>query len=94
MGGKYGVTESKEVLDFVIGVVAFEIVKEIKKDGFQVTDLAAFFKSPKFEEKLTTALDGINLVPNEMTEVDLFDGISLGRHAYGLVVDLMAELKK
>lgn len=94
MAGKYGVEESKDVLDFAIGVVAKEIVKEIKRDGFQVTDLGAFLKSPEFETKLAQALDGIQLVPSEMTEVDLFDGINLGRHAYGLIVDLMEEIKK
>lgn len=94
MAGKFGTEESKDILDFAIGVVAMEIVKEIKKDGFQVTDLAAFLKSPEFETKLAQALDGINLVPSEMTEVDLFDGISLGRHAYGLVVELMEEIRK
>ena len=94
MAGKYGTKETKEVLDLVLGVISLEVVKEIKRDGFQPSDLGAFLKSPQFDAKLAAALDGVQLVPSELTEIDLFDGVSLSRHAYGLTVDLMEVLKK
>lgn len=94
MGGQYGIKETKDVLDLVIGCVAMEIVKEIKKDGFQITDLGAFIKSPEFEAKLGAAIENIALVPSEAVEIDLFDGIALGRYAYGLMSELIDQLRK
>ena len=93
MAGKFGVQHTQEVLTLA-KVVALAVVKEVKKDGFQLLDLAAFLKSEAFEAALAPALEGIENVPQEMTEVDLFDGIKLGRFTYDVVQEVMEELKK
>lgn len=93
MAGKYGVENTKEVLTLA-KVVAVEIVKQVKKDGFQVTDLGAFLKSPEFEAALGPALQDIQLVPAEMGELGVIDGVALGRFAYDVVQAVMDELRK
>lgn len=93
MAGKYGVENTKEVLNLA-KVVALAIVKEVKKDGFQVTDLGAFLKSAEFDASLQPALTDIALVPMEMGELGLIDGVALGRHAYEMVQEVMEALRK
>ncbi len=93
MAGKYGVQETKDVIALA-QVVAIAIIVEIKKDGFQIADLGAFLKSPDFEAALGPALENISLVPAEVTELDVFDGLSLARAGYELATSVIAELKK
>jgi hypothetical protein len=93
MGGKYGVKNLKEVLTLGT-VVTVCIVKEVLKDGFQVTDLGAFLKSPEFEAAVKPAVEGVEQVPLEATELDLFDGLELSRHAYTCVTQVLDVFKK
>ena len=92
MGGKYGVKETKEVVTLA-EVVTVAILQEVKKDGFQVADLGAFLKSADFEKAVAPALQGIENVPAELTELDLFDGLELGKHTYGMVQNVLGVMK-
>ncbi len=92
MAGTYGVENTKEVLTLA-KVVALAVVKEAKKDGFQIADLGAFLKSPEFEAALVPALADIQLVPQEMGELGLIDGVALGRAAYEMVQEVMEALR-
>ncbi len=92
MGGKYGTKETQELL-YLVKCVALPIVREAKKDGWQASDLGAFLKSAEFEEALGPAFEGVEGVANELTELDLRDDLALGRYVYGVVTDIIEELK-
>lgn len=93
MAGKYGV---KNIVDFIVlgKVFVVALVREAKKDGFQVTDIFAVLKSPELESAVAEAMDGMDLVPAEAKELDVFDGLALGRASYDLVQEVLAEVKK
>lgn len=93
MGGKFGTKETKEVL--TLGkVVTVAIAKEVAKDGFQKEDLVAFMKSPEFEKAVVDAVVGAELVPAEVTELDVFDGLSIAKHSYECAMEVVGALKK
>lgn len=92
MGGKHGTKETAECL-YLVKVVALTVIREVKRDGFQVTDLGAFLKSAEFETALTAALTGVDEVPAELAELDLRDDLALGRAVYGVVTDVVQELR-
>lgn len=92
MAGKYGTKETKELLN-VVKVVALSIVKEVKKDGFQPKDLAAFLKDPAFDAAVKPALEGIGEVVPEVTELDFFDGLDLGKYGYAVMDEILEALK-
>lgn len=93
MAGKYGV---KNIGDFLVlgKVVVVEMIKAAKKDGFQFTDVFAVLKSPELEGAVSEALKDMDLVPAEARELDVFDGLALGKLAYDMVQDVLAEVKK
>ncbi len=92
MGGKYGTKETKEVV--TLGkVVTLAILAEVKKDGFQVKDLGAFLKSPEFEKAVVPAVENVELVASEVTELDFFDGLALSKHAYACADEILDALK-
>lgn len=93
MGGKYGVQATESVVDLVM-VVATAIVQEAQQTGWKWSDLPAFLKSPKLEEALKPVIATAVNVPAEVTELDVFDDIELGKHVYGAVQALVAEIKK
>lgn len=92
MGGKYGTKETQDLL-YLVKCVALPIVREVKKDGFQPTDLGAFLKSPEFEAALKPAIEGTENVPAELAELDLLDDLALGKYAYGIVMDIVQEIR-
>jgi hypothetical protein len=83
MAGQYGVKETLEVWKCAKAAI-FAIVREAKRDGFQPTDMAAFLKSPEFEAAVSPALQGVEQVPAELGELDIFDDLALARTVYGL----------
>lgn len=93
MAGKYGIKNCKEVMELV-KVVSLSMIGAIKVDGFQVDDLMSFLKSPEFEAAIGPALEDIKLVPEELKELDFFDGIALARSGYDLASQIIAALKE
>lgn len=94
IAGEYGIKETKEVIDLVVGVVALETAKAVKKDGFQYKDLTEFLKSPELEAKVTAAIEGIEQVPHEMGDLGIVDGVALARYVYGKVDEVMDVLRQ
>jgi len=92
MGGKLGVKETKEVLN-LIKAVGVSIAVASKVDGWQKSDLLAFLKSAEVEAALQPAIDGAELVTAEVAEIDVLDGLSLGRHAYACMDEIVDALK-
>lgn len=92
MAGKYGTKETQELL-YATKVAILAVVRESKKDGWQVTDLGAFLKSAEFETAIGPALEGVEVVPEELAELDFRDDLALGRYAYGVVMDIVQELR-
>lgn len=93
MAGKYGV---KNIGDFLVvaKVVTVALIREAKKDGFQVTDLLAVLKSPELEGAVMEAVKDMELVGAEARELDVFDGLALGRMTYEIVQEVLSEVKK
>lgn len=92
MGGQHGTKETEDCL-YLAKVVALNVLREVKRDGFQVTDLGAFLKSAEFEKAVTLALENVDLVKNEVAELDFFDGLHLGRYAYLMAMDILGEIR-
>lgn len=90
-----GIKDTQEVLDLV-EVFGVFIAKQLK-DGFQGKDIGALFdalqKDPAFVKAIAGALEGIQNVPGELVDTDLFEGIKLGNQAYGMVSKIAAALK-
>lgn len=93
MGGKYGVKETKEVLNLV-RVVMVPVLKAVAKDGFQVSDVLLGLSGPEFDAALAAAVQDLGLVVSEVAELDLMDDFELGRYAVPLVRELVAAAKK
>ncbi len=93
MGGQYGVKATEAAMDLLF-VVSLAIVAEAQKTGWRWSDLPAFLKSPKLEEALKPVVATASHVPTEVGELDLWDDLELGRHVYGKIQELVAELKK
>lgn len=87
-----GIKETQDVLKLV-GVVAKSVVKEVKKDGFQVSDLAAFLSSPEWASSLREALKDVQAIPAEIADISLLEGLELGKDIYDLVSEVLVELK-
>jgi hypothetical protein len=92
MGGKYGTKNTKELLS-LISAVGVAIVVASKKDGWQLSDLLAFLKSPEVDAALASAIADIAVIPAEVVELDVFDGIDLGRHAYACMDKVVDALR-
>ena len=92
MGGQHGTQNTEDFLTLA-KIVAVAILKEVQKDGWQPSDLGAFLKSPDFEAALVPAVKDAHLVPQELSELDLFDGLKLAKFAYGVMDDILDEIK-
>jgi hypothetical protein len=86
------VKETKDVLN-VIRVIAIAVIEEIRRDGYQWTDLGAFLGSPEFESAVTDAASGIEQVPLELATMGFLDTIEIGRATYDVVHDILKSLK-
>lgn len=88
-----GIKETKEMISLV-GFIAVHICKEIKKDGFQYTDLVSYLKSDEFDAVLKPAVDGALMIPAEVTDIGFFEGVELSRHIYDVVVEEILKVLK
>ena len=75
---KMGIKNTQEVLGLV-RVIALSIISEIKKDGFQPSDLVTFVKSDDFLTVLMPALEGIEFVDDELKDLDWAEGYELSK---------------
>ena len=88
-----GIKETQDVIKLV-GVVVKSILTEVKKDGFQVTDLAAFLKSPEWASSLEEALKDAPMIVLEVADISWLEGFELGKDVYDLVTDVLATLQE
>ena len=87
-----GIKETQDVLKLV-EVVACSILAEVKKDGFQVEDLAAFLKSPEWASSLDEAIKGVMGIPAEVADIDIMEALELGKDVYDLAAKVITLLK-
>lgn len=92
MGGQFGTKETEDCL-YLAKVVAINVLREVKRDGFQPMDLGAFLKSAEFEKAIHQAMENVDKVSSEVAELDFFDGLSLGRYVYLMASDILGELR-
>ena len=78
----------------LVELIAVEICRAVAKDGFDVKDLVAFLQAPDFDSKLKAALDGMEEIPDEGSDVGLLEGIQLAKDIQRIVTGMMAALKK
>jgi hypothetical protein len=88
-----GIKNIQEVAALV-ELVAVEICKASVKEGFQVKDLVAFLEAPDFEEKLQAAIDGIDQLPDEGSDLGLIETLTLAKDVQRIVTNVVAALKK
>jgi DNA-binding transcriptional MerR regulator len=92
MGGVHGTKETKDWL-YVGKVVVLNILREARKDGFQMKDIGAFLKSPEFEGALREAIKDTDKVDEEILEMDFFDGLDIARYGYSMMDDILGEFR-
>ena len=88
-----GIKNIQEVA-VLIELIAVEVCKASVKEGFQVKDLVAFLQAPEFDSKLQAAIDGLDQIPDEASDVGLIEGISLAKDLQRIVTNVVAALKK
>lgn len=77
MGGKFGVKESKDLFDLGFGLA--QAGKDVMEDGkVNLADLAAVI--PLFP-KIAPAVEGVDVVPSELAELDEADEVELLNYA-------------
>lgn len=92
MAGKYGVVSIKNLMT-TGKIAAIAVLQAVAKDGFQVSDLLAPLSSPTFQGRVETAvLDFRNVIP-EISELDVWDGLEIGKHAWACWADLKTEFE-
>lgn len=88
-----GIKNIEEVAALV-EIIAVEVCKAAVKDGFQVKDLVAFLQAPEFDAKLQAAIDGLDQIPDEGSDIGLIEGITLAKDLQRIVTNVVAALKK
>jgi hypothetical protein len=89
----------KETTEALVGVneVAL-VVAERLKDGVQLSDFEAFYSKftmdTAFKAKLQAAYENYQAIPAEVSDLDLFEGISLVQVQVSYVPRLIAAMKK
>jgi hypothetical protein len=93
---KVGIKETKEVLDGLTDIGAFIIVKA--KDGIQLQDgidlVSKIISDPEFKSKMEAMVGNINLVPAEIKDLDIAEGVELIKESYDGYNQIMEALKK
>jgi len=91
MSGKLGVVNTKTLITLV-KLGAISVLQQVAKDGFQPVDLIAPLGSKQFQDTLEANLTSFVKVIPELTELDMWDGAELGKHAYAAWLDVKTEL--
>jgi hypothetical protein len=91
MAGKHDVKETKEAILALVVLGAF--VADRLKDGVQLDDAMALggklASDPEFKAKVMAGIDGMDKVPDEVSEIDLQDLIELAK----VIPDVLAAMK-
>lgn len=91
MSGKLGVESVKSLISLAkLGWIS--VLQAVAKDGFQAADLLAPLSSPTFQEQAVHILEDFAKVIPELSDLDVWDGIEIGKHAYACWADLKTEL--
>lgn len=88
MAGEFGVKETKEA---AIGAIALGFyVAKLAKDGINFDDLSAFMaklsSDAVFAEKLKAAHEGMDMIPKEIGELSIADGLELATAVVPVIV--------
>jgi hypothetical protein len=91
-----GIEETKEVL-IAANEIGLVVVKHVK-DGVQATDIPAIvvelFNSDDFKQAIAKAVENVTLVPKEIADISLAEGLELAKEQIAYVPKLLAALKK
>lgn len=93
MQEKKDIKNFKEVINLAF-IIVIAILKEVKKDGFQVSDLFVFLASPEFQAAVKPAMEGIEELPAELKDMDVNEGFELSVSAIFYVKQIIEIYKK
>jgi len=85
------IKNTKEVLSLVFYIIK-PIIREIKKDGFQFTDLVTFMGDEEFQQHLQDAINDVGGIPDEIRNFSLKEGFELSAFLVDEVKDLIVSL--
>jgi len=91
-----GIKETQEALKGA-GVLLVFILERLK-DGVNVDDAIAIFSKfqtdAEFKKVLSEAYDGASKIKGEIKDIDLVEGLALGKDVIDLVPQIIKALKK
>lgn len=86
-----GIDGSKAVLTNA-GTIIVKLI-DLLKDGVQFEDLGAILQDADLHQAIFALSESIKLVPGEVNDLDVFEGIRLGQHGYSEVQRIMDALQ-
>jgi hypothetical protein len=96
MSEKHGIKETKEVVVAVLGHVAPLLIKRFK-DGVGFDDVSAIMakwnSDEEFKAALQEAFDDVKKIPDEVSDLDLSEGLDLGMAAVMQVPKIVEAFK-
>lgn len=91
-----GIEETKDVL-IAMNKVALLLATRLK-DGLNVDDAFAFFNAFMMDgdvkEAVMEAWDGYDKIPSELSDLDLSEGLELGKMQLDFIPEILVALKK
>ena len=91
MSGKLGVQNVKDLMSLA-KVGAISVLQAVSKDGFQTSDLLAPLGSSTFQAMAADSLSKFQQVIPELADLDVWDGVEIGKHAFVCWNDIKTEL--
>lgn len=92
---KTGILETRDVLE-AVNEIAIIIIKHAK-DGVQISDIGAIvlniMNSDDTKKALVKAVENVTAVPAELADIDLSEGMELGKVQLGYLPKILAALK-
>ena len=93
---EHGIKETKEVL-VAVNELALIIIKHVK-DGLQVSDVPSIalemFMNEAFKDAIANAVNNISLVPEEVKDLSVEEGLELAKEQISYLPRLLDGLKK
>ncbi len=87
-----GINETQQILAF-IETLGVALGKEVAGDGLSIWDALKIFEDPSFRKKLGDAIEGVQLVPEEIKDIDIVEGFTLSKQALDVVQKILAAFK-
>jgi urease gamma subunit len=92
---KTGILETRDVLE-AVNEIAIIIIKHAK-DGVQISDISAIvlniMNSDDTKKALVKAVENVTAVPAELADIDLAEGLELGKVQLEYLPKILAALK-